>query len=84
MKRDDVFHIQPASLDYNRQIEDILFEHSRDVVQILIDAGLVTNLTKIDLGNTPSTPNCRKRFGIIYALFHNGALIKIGMTFWVE
>ena len=84
MKRDDVFDIQLASLDYNRQIEDILFEHSHEVVQILFDVELVTNLTKIDLVSTPSSPKRAKRFGIIYALFHNGALIKIGMTFWVE
>jgi len=51
MKRDDVFDIQPASIDYNPKIEGILFEHSHNVVQILHDVGLVTDLAKIDLGN---------------------------------
>jgi len=78
--RDKVFATRPATLGYNRNIEDILFTHSDEAVKILIDADLVTNLKDIDLASTPAVKRSLK-FGIIYALYKLGILIKIGITF---
>ena len=49
------------------------------MTNLLIDAGLATDLNNIDLESTPPAAD-RKRFGIIYALYEHGKLVKIGIT----
>jgi len=77
------FPIREASLRHNRHIEQILFEFSRKSAQVIIEAGLAIDLNNIDLDSTPVASRCVK-FGIIYALYKDGILIKIGITFNVD
>jgi len=79
-----VFPISKASLRHNRHIKPILYEFAPKAAQIIIDAGLARDLSKIDLDSTPAASRCA-RFGIIYALYNqDGILIKIGITFNVD
>ena len=76
---DAAFLIKPPTLRYNSNIKNILFAHSQEVTNLLIDAGLATDLNNIDLESTPPAKH-RKSFGIIYALYEHGKLVKIGTT----